>query len=508
MTRRPGGTCSRRHLLRAGGAAAALFAAFGCAAPAAPTPTPAPAKPAEAPAAPAKPTAEPTTAAKPAAAEPTRPAAAAAPTAAPTVAPAAKPAAAGGEPVKLILWSHNNKPMVDLIDKLIGEYKQSKPNVDIEYVSAAVQSHIDKVHVTEAAGTAPDGFNIIDTDFPLMISKNWLAPVVPEAFGVKAQREVHDLFFAFMMSPAEDNKGNVYGVPMNWAALSVLYNVKSVEKAGLDPQKPFTDWPSLTEAAVKLTEKDAQGNVLKPGWQQNYGPGTEWPVKRLYPMIHQLGGAVVSDDGTESLITSPEAQEAIQLYTDWTAKHKVSVKGYQPPGVQGLDLFVQGYTPMIVSGAYYLPVVKDQKPDFQYGRDFRAIGFPQWPAGKNKKTLAPLWGWDWFVSASSKNKEPMWAWYNFMTSPENDERFQKAAGHLKIRRAGGDSPFPKDFPKEAEAIMLKDHENSLPAPRTVKFEEMAKQLVEMMERIETGQQPVKAAAEEAKRKIDAVLKAP
>lgn len=427
----------------------------------------------------------------------------------PTTGPAAAAAPSGTQPVKLSMWSHNDAAMVKIINDEIKEYKGVKPNVSIDYGASAVQDLINKLHIALAAGTSPDGFDDIDTDFGLDMSKQWLAPVVPEAFGATTQQEVAKQFFDFEVKPTIDPRGNVYGIPMNWAALSLYYNVKAFEAAGLDPKKPPQDWVTLTDYAVKLTQRDAQGNIQKPGFEQNYGPGTEWPIKRLYPMIYQLGGTLVDATGTKATITTPEALKAIQLYTDWTHKDKVSVQNFAPPGItSGTDLFAAGYLPMMLSGSYSFPQYDQMGSKFQFGTDFLVSRFPQWPADQNKKVLAPLWGWQWFVGQPSKAKLEMWSFLNYMISGKWDLVFAQQDGHILAKVADGDTPFyPTSlYPKQALDIFTADYASGAPLPlNVVNWNEAAQKLLEMLERIETGGQTVEQSATQAEQEINDVL---
>lgn len=408
---------------------------------------------------------------------------------------------AEAKPVKLVFWTHNYQPLMNFVEAKIQAYKSVRPNVEIEYSTAPVVDHDRKIITTSAAGSGPDGFNNGDWNYPLHQSRGFLAPVEPTAFGKRTHDEVANLYFDFSLVGLREG-GKIYGIPFEWNALSLYWNRKHFQEAGLNPDNPPKDWLTLTDMAVKLTQRDAQGNITRPGFQQSYGPGTEWPLKRLHPMIVQLGGDILSRDLKTATINSPEALEALDLYTAWTTRYKVSQEGFQVPGVQ--NLFAAGYLPLTVNGPYFPAAIRVANPNFRYKEDWDVTTFPQWPADKNKKTASALWRWALFVGSGSKAKEEMWRFIDYITSDWQAVLTQ--VGYLPSRKGWQGQPITREMPWLD--IFLKDLEVGVPVPQTPKYQELAKEILEMLERIYSGAQTVRQSADEAKRKIDDILKQP
>lgn len=410
-------------------------------------------------------------------------------------------------PVKLTIWTYNFVTLTKQIERLVESYKTVKPNVEVEYSIAPVVDHDRKLMTTLAAGAGPDVFNQGDWNYSMMRAKNWVIPIDPTGFGKASHKELIDTYNSgVLLGLIDQTKGELYGAPVEGVhALSLYYHIPTFKEVGLDPSKPPTDWVTLTEYAIKLTKRDSTGNIQRPGYQIAYGPGTEWPLKRLHGMIMQLGGDVLSPDGKQCTVSSPEAREAIQLYTDWTLKHKVSQKGFSIPGIQGMEYFVNGYYPLQTNGPYYPRSLLNTKADFRYKQDWDIAPFPQWPGDKNKTRVSPLWRWAFFVNANGKAPKDASALIAYLGSDWRG--FYDATGY---------PPAIKDWdkdPKILEAnpwvpIQMKDLEVARPVPQTPKYQELAQQILEMLERIETGAQSVQASTEEAKRKIDAILQAP
>jgi multiple sugar transport system substrate-binding protein len=329
--------------------------------------------------------------------------------------------------------------------------------------------------------------------------KKNIQPIAPEAFGKSTQNELAGLFYDYAL-PGLVVEGKMWAMPIEWNALSLYYNVKWFQKAGI--AKPPTDWDELTQVALKLNEKDSAGNVTKPGFQLTYSQ-TEWPLKRLNPMIVGLGGSILNPEGTECKLNSPEAIEAIQMLTDWTFKHKVSVKGYTVPNLNNSQsLMAGGYYPMQTTGPYFAAALKQANANFKYGEDWNVVDHPQWPAAKMKKKVTALWRWALFLSAPSKNALDMSKFFSFVL--KDWKGVHTEVGFIPSLKGWENEAYTKELPWLPQ--QMKDLQVAVPVPQTPRYPEIAQQNLEMLERIESGQQKVADSANEATKKINDILK--
>jgi len=428
-----------------------------------------------------------------------------APVAAPTQAPAtqATPAApAVKKAVKLRFWTHNYDPLVAFVQKKVEEYKSVKPGIEIEYAYAKVHDHEERLFTTLAAGTGPDGWNMGDWNYPLLSTKGWLAPVSPAAFGKDTDQEVMDMFFDFSLTGLV-KEGKLYAIPFEWNALDLYYHRGAFAEVGLDPDKPPQTWEEVTEYAIKLTKRDEAGNIIRPGFQQSYGPNPEWPFKRLHPMLVQAGFDFLDKTLTTCTLNTKEAIEIVEYYTDWTVKHKVAMQGFEVPGVKG-NPFRAGYVAMDLSGPYNPAAIKRANPNFVYKADdgWDVATFPQWSPPRLKKKASALWRWGLFVNNDSAYAEEMWAFIHFMVSDWRAVRNE--VGYVPSIKGWTDDPENiKDTPWLP--VQMKDLEIGVPVPQTPKYQELARQVLEMLERIYDGSQTVSESVTEACQKIDTIL---
>ncbi|GAA2228472.1 extracellular solute-binding protein [Herbiconiux moechotypicola] len=108
--------------------------------------------------------------------------------------------------------------------------------------------------------------------------------------------------------------GESYGIPIGANTLALYYNADILTEAGVDPAS-ITDWASLTDALAKVSATGHKGITFA-------GINTEEGSFQFLPWFWGAGA-----DLTE--LDSPEAVEALQLWTDWVDK------GYAPQSVIG-----------------------------------------------------------------------------------------------------------------------------------------------------------------------------
>jgi multiple sugar transport system substrate-binding protein len=111
----------------------------------------------------------------------------------------------------------------------------------------------------------------------------------------------------------QDDKGRIYGVPFEAFSVGLAYNRALFKQAGLDPDKPPTNWDEVRQYAKQITEKTG-----KAGYAQLTKDNTGgW---MLTTMTYSMGGTVQSDDGKKSTFNDAPTKKALQLLKDmrWT----------------------------------------------------------------------------------------------------------------------------------------------------------------------------------------------
>lgn len=250
----------------------------------------------------------------------------------------------GDGPVTLQFWHGMTGPDGPAVQQVIDDFNSSQDDIVIEpnimpwdqlyqklltslttddgpQIIAMDASRIPQYAATGALATTDDYF--ADTTY-------MDTSVLPEA-AVDASKY------------GEDN----FGIPFNLAPMMLYYNKDLFEAAGLDPEKPPTDWDEFEEMASKLTV-DENGDG-KPE-QYAIALADHETVPMYQPFLWNNGGGVVSEDAKTSLLDDPATLEALDFWVTQVRDNKVS-----PVGLAGADadkLFQTGKAAMEIVGPW------------------------------------------------------------------------------------------------------------------------------------------------------------
>jgi ABC-type sugar transport system permease subunit/ABC-type glycerol-3-phosphate transport system substrate-binding protein len=160
----------------------------------------------------------------------------------------------------------------------------------------------------------------------------------------------------------------VFGIPNSTDNRALYYNKDLFERAGLvddsGQARPPRDWRELRDFAIRLTERDEDGNMTRLGFAPNYG--NSW----LYIYGWLNGGRFMSADGATCTLADPPIVEALQYMVDIydTLGGIEEVESFQS-GFQGgeFDPFLTGKVAMKIDGNWTLKNIADQAPGLRFG---------------------------------------------------------------------------------------------------------------------------------------------
>lgn len=215
-------------------------------------------------------------------------------------------------------------------------------------------------------------------------------------------------------------QGRVYGIPNKVDDRALFYNKDLLQRAGYNA--PPKTWEELEEMAVRLTERDAHGRIIRLGFVPNYG--NSW----LYIYGWMNGGEFMSADGTRCTLNDPKIVEALEFMTRIYDKlgGAQEVAAFQSTFQGGdLDPFLQGKIVMKITGFWELTDTMAQ-----FGRDVNwAVAPPPMPAAevaKGRTTLSWNGGWCYAIPATAKHKEAAWELIRFLSSQRALEIFNES----------------------------------------------------------------------------------
>ena len=272
---------------------------------------------------------------------------------------------AAGSTVQLSFWNGFTGPDRPAVEALVKQFNQSQKKVQVQMEISPWDVFYQKLLPSISSGKGPDLMAMDAAQLPQYASRGVLRPL--DVYYSK-NADAKNLVPAAVDAAKWDGKS--YGAPMNFTTLELYWNKDMFKAAGLDPNKPPTNWDEFASMAKKLT-KDKNGD----GKPEQYGLAIAdhatvpmWPI-----LLWGNGGGVVSQDGKTSLLGDPKTIAAADKWATLVRDGHIS-----PVGLAGADadkLFQSKKAAMEIVGPWMTTGFKDA------GIDFGLAPVPAGPAG-------------------------------------------------------------------------------------------------------------------------------
>lgn len=298
--------------------------------------------------------------------------------------------AQGQTTVRLTGWS--SSPEEDkLLGQVIDAYHSAQSQVKVDY-QLVTGDYAAKLQTDIAAGTVADVFYVDSLPAQDLMSRDVLLPLDDKmaASGVKASDFYPGLIKAFQF------QGATYGLPKDWSSLAMVYDQDALSAAGVST--PPANWDDLKAAAQALKDKGGDPRLMMDA-----------TFDRYLAFHYAAGGKVISDDGTEVEIDTPEAKTALDfyygLYKDGLSTTHADA-GAEWPG----DGLAKDLADLVFEGNWVFPFLKANAPDLKFG----ISPMPKGPAGN--ATLAFTVSYSIF--GQTKVADAAWDLVNYLTGPD------------------------------------------------------------------------------------------
>lgn len=312
-------------------------------------------------------------------------------------------------------WTHEDATRQALEDSYIAEFEEMHPNVTIHATRQASSKIIELVQTAFAAGEGPTIFNLTNDAILSFVSTGNVAPMDYEAAGYEDAADVIDAYIDGMLEPVTYD-GEVYGLPLELNNWCIFINKQVFRDAGLDPETDYPKtWEEMVEVSQKLVIRD--GDILvRRGYDFRY----PYYLETIVPMVEQLGGKLISDDGTEAIIGEDAWIKVLTFMQQW--------------GPNGLNLGAPTYTnarslfnknnndiAMCTTGLYQEARIRTENPEFYESGDWMVVPYPVFEDAVNDVS-ACHYGQYYMVNA---NEDPetismAWEFIAFMLSHGED----------------------------------------------------------------------------------------
>ena len=216
------------------------------------------------------------------------------------------------EQIVIEFWTHEDATRQKLEDGFIAEFEATHPNVKINATRQASSKIIELVQTAFAAGEGPTVFNLTNDAINSFVSTGSVAPMDYEAAGYADAAAVEDAYIDGMLE-AVTYDGEIYGLPLELNNWCIFINKQVFRDAGLDPE---TDYPKTWEDMVEISEKLVirDGDILiRRGYDFRY----PYYLETIVPMVEQLGGQLISDDGTEAIVGKDAWIKVLTFMQQW-----------------------------------------------------------------------------------------------------------------------------------------------------------------------------------------------
>ncbi|WP_329113125.1 ABC transporter substrate-binding protein [Streptomyces sp. NBC_01465] len=324
--------------------------------------------------------------------------------------------------VTVELWHGQTDTARKAVESLVAEFNRTHPRIRVDPGGGGVlaDAMLQKVTAALASGSYPDIAYVFGSDLASIARS---PRVVDLTSALRGGATPWTDYWAPVREAVTLN-GKVRAAPAVLDALAVVYNKALFRRAGIPyPEEGWT-WDEFLDTAGKLT--DSGRGVFGTGWP---GVGDEDTTWRMWPMIWDLGGDVVADDG-HSIGFADQGERALATLARLADDKSVYIDP-KPGSEQMYKVFLSGRMGMVATGPWQLPDIIDAKID--YG----VVPLPTYTG--RPVTISGPDTWTVFDNGSARSRAAI-EFVSWMNRPEQDVRWDIQAGSLPLTTATARRP--------------------------------------------------------------------
>lgn len=305
----------------------------------------------------------------------------------------------------LSMWSSSPAEKKQL-DNVLASFHKENPNITVKTHVIADQ-YMDVIKTELIGGKAGDVFYLDASEAPAMIKQGVIQPL--DGY-VKKSFDVSD-FEKPLLDAFKGKDGKMYGFPKDYSTLSLFYNKKMFQEAGIS--SPPKTWDELEADAKKLTK----ANV--------YGLGVQIDLARLYNIAQSTGGEVVKNN--QANFADPKVVSALKPLIDMHLNQKTLGRPEDSGTKSTSEMFGQQKAAMVFEGPWTIPYLKESFPDLQYG-------VAELPTIHDKKSTM-AYTVAYVMNKASQHKEASWKLISYLTGKKGMKQWTKDGIALPTRKS-------------------------------------------------------------------------
>ena len=330
---------------------------------------------------------------------------------------------------------------------------------------------------------APDLFVSVDSLAPALIKRKAaldLQTLLAGQSALKSGDFEPSALAAWQRGPA------LYGLPSEAVPQVLFYNQDLFEAAGVAPPAPGWTWDDWLAKAKQLTVRANDSDTIS-----RYGTAlTQWSA-----MVWGNGGELLSADGTQSLLDSPEASAGVQFAADMVNLHRVAPAPKDAGGPDPVELFQAQQVAMLPGSSSLASQLLAAKLPFKWA-------IAPLPAGK--VAVSPLSVSGFAISAGSSNTQAAFDFASWLAGP--------AGSAIKLSATPFVAPALRTSVAQerqitGEEAIVQALRNGRTQPQIEAWPEVKALVDQALRPVWQGNQTVQAAYSAVRPQIDALLKA-
>ncbi|WP_405775690.1 ABC transporter substrate-binding protein [Streptomyces sp. NBC_00859] len=319
--------------------------------------------------------------------------------------------------VTVELWHGQTDTGRKALEALVSEFNRTHPRIRVDAGGGGVlaDAMLQKVTAALASGSYPDIAYIFGSDLASVARS-------PRVVDLTSQLRGGATPWADYWAPVREAvtlNGKVRAAPAVLDALAVVYNKELFRRAGIPYPRAGWSWDEFLQTAAKLT--DPGRGVFGTGWP---GVGDEDTTWRMWPMIWDLGGDIVADDG-HSIGFAGQGVRALSTLARLAEDRSVYIDS-KPGSEQMYKVFGSGRMGMVATGPWQLPDITAAKID--YG----VVPLPTYNA--HAVTISGPDTWTVFDNGSARSRAAV-EFVSWLIQPARDARWDIRAGSLPLSTA-------------------------------------------------------------------------
>ena len=382
--------------------------------------------------------------------------------------------------------------MKELIDRFNGQ--QQAVQVTAVYTGSYDDTNL-KTRAAIKAGKPP-GAVIMSANFVReYVINGEVDPFDPyfEKGGTTASAYFDGSFWS-ALKPNAVIGGKIFGIPFQNSTPLLYYNTDAFKDAGLDPDRPPTDWAEWVAAAKKLAKPGGERwGLMFPATYDYCG----WLTSAL---VMQNGGQYYNHDyGGEVFYEAPSTLGALALLDKMVNQDKTV-----PPGVSDANActsaFFAGRTAMMMLSTGSLSFIRDNMK-----LPYKVAFLP-----KSVRHAAPIGGASLILPKGNtpERQEAAWTLISWLISPEIAGEWSRFTGYFAPRKAAYDLPEMKSYLAEhADAkVALDQLQYAVPWFDTFSTVAVRKAMEDQVQAILSAKTSPGEAVKAAQKSADALLR--